>query len=115
MTGRDARWLTAALVTAEQSDAPQRHGAVLVAGNRIVGRGWNRIQPPPVTGVVPWHLKWVHAEEAAIRDAGDDAYGAALYVARLGRIDGGTPVLSEPCRRCWKLIDRFAIRKVRWT
>lgn len=116
MSQRDARWLTAALAAAERSGGTQRHGAVLVAGNRVVGRGWNRVRPPrTATGPVPWHLKWLHAEEAAVLDAGDDAFGAVLYVARLGRVGGGVPVLSEPCPRCWRLVDRFAIRKVRWT
>lgn len=113
MSGRDARWLSAALLTAEQSVGPQRHGAILVRGNRIVGRGWNRVQPPPAAGIVPWHVKWRHAEEAAILDAGADAEGAALYVARLSVRYGA--VLSEPCPRCWKVIDRFGISRVRWT
>jgi len=113
LSGRDARWLTAALVTAEQSTGPHRHGAVLVRGNRVVGRGWNRVQPPPAAGVQPWHIKWRHAEEAAVMDAGDEAVGAALYVARFSEVYGA--VLSEPCPRCWKAIRRFGISRVRWT
>lgn len=78
-----------------------------------MGRGWNKVQPPAALGQVPWHIKWRHAEEAAILDAGDAVTGAMLYVARISAT--GAPVLSKPCPSCWKLIDRFGIRRAVWT
>jgi len=102
------------MVMAGRSPGPFRHGCVIVVGNRIVGRGWNRVRPPhAVVGQVPWHVKWQHAEEAAISDAGNSVEGAVLYVARLSRADEA--VLSRPCVSCWKLIDRFSIRRAVWT
>jgi len=80
----------------------------------VVGRGWNRVRPPvAVSGPVPWHIKWRHAEEAAILDAGGAVVGAVLYVARVSA--AGAPVLSEPCPSCWKLIRRFGVRRAVWT
>ena len=69
-------------------------GAVLVKGGRLVGKGWHR------------KAGCAHAEVLAIKDAGDKAAGATLYVT------------LEPCSTtgntgpCTEAIIEAGIRKV---
>ncbi|MBN1670552.1 MAG: bifunctional diaminohydroxyphosphoribosylaminopyrimidine deaminase/5-amino-6-(5-phosphoribosylamino)uracil reductase RibD [Kiritimatiellae bacterium] len=72
MTTNDERWMREALALAARGEGRTRPnppvGAVLVKGNRIVGRGYHRRAGGP------------HAEVVALRDAGAKARGATLYV-----------------------------------
>jgi diaminohydroxyphosphoribosylaminopyrimidine deaminase/5-amino-6-(5-phosphoribosylamino)uracil reductase len=69
---QDSRWMAQALRLAEQglySTSPNpRVGCVLVADEKIVGSGWHRRAGEP------------HAEVHALREAGDEARGATVYV-----------------------------------
>jgi len=68
----DRRWLRLALELAERGRGRTRPnpmvGAVLVKGDRVVGRGWHARAGSP------------HAEVRALRQAGSKARGARLYV-----------------------------------
>lgn len=60
-----------------------------------------------------WRRSHVHAEAAALLAAGDRAYGANVYVARL-TADGG-PAESKPCKKCEKYLEKFNVARVVWT
>lgn len=68
----DDRWMSLALRLARRGEGKTRPnppvGAVVVKGNRVVGRGYHRKAGGP------------HAEVWALRDAGARASGATLYV-----------------------------------
>ena len=69
----DGRWLDAAARLAERGRPLSRPnptvGAILVRGEKVVGRGWTRAGGRP------------HAEAVALAEAGDLARGATLYVS----------------------------------
>jgi len=68
----DARWMAAAIALSERTrgqTAPSPNvGCVIVAGNRLVGRGWTRPGGRP------------HAEAVALAEAGSAARSATAYV-----------------------------------
>lgn len=84
----------------------------------LAGRGWGRVSPNPLVGAVVarggevvgrgWHAEYGadHAEVVALREAGERAAGATLYVT------------LEPCRHggqtppCTDAIRRAGIRRV---
>ncbi|MBC7495886.1 MAG: bifunctional diaminohydroxyphosphoribosylaminopyrimidine deaminase/5-amino-6-(5-phosphoribosylamino)uracil reductase RibD, partial [Sphingomonadaceae bacterium] len=72
MSGDDARWLGAALALATRGvgrTAPNPSvGCVIVAGGRVVGRGWTQPGGRP------------HAEAMALAAAGSSARGGTAYV-----------------------------------
>lgn len=101
VTGRkanDLRWLRQALRLAERGRGRTRPnpmvGAVLVVGDKVVGRGWHARAGSP------------HAEVRALRQAGKRARGARLYVN------------LEPCRHfgrtppCTDAIVAAGVREV---
>jgi diaminohydroxyphosphoribosylaminopyrimidine deaminase / 5-amino-6-(5-phosphoribosylamino)uracil reductase len=67
----DARWMAAAIACSERGYArtwPNPNvGCVIVAGRRVVGRGWTQAGGRP------------HAEAVALAQAGEAARGATLY------------------------------------
>jgi diaminohydroxyphosphoribosylaminopyrimidine deaminase/5-amino-6-(5-phosphoribosylamino)uracil reductase len=94
----DLRWLRPALRLAERGRGRTRPnpmvGAVLVRGDKVVGRGWHARAGSP------------HAEVRALREAGEKARGARLYVN------------LEPCRHfgrtppCTDAIVAAGVREV---
>jgi len=70
-TEDDARWMARAVELAERcppSTTAFSVGAVIVADGRAVGEGWSRAEDPSD-----------HAEEVALRQAGEAARGATAY------------------------------------
>jgi diaminohydroxyphosphoribosylaminopyrimidine deaminase / 5-amino-6-(5-phosphoribosylamino)uracil reductase len=69
----DARWMAAALAMAERGhglSAPNPNvGCVIVKNGHVVGRGWTQAGGRP------------HAEAMALKQAGDAACGATVYVS----------------------------------
>jgi tRNA(Arg) A34 adenosine deaminase TadA len=101
---------------ATKSTARNTHGAVVVKGGRVLGIGWNKNRNNPQT-VSPEHVKSdcsYHAEEIAIREAGEDSIkGAIIYVARVNR--HGNDRDSKPCSKCAILIKKAGIKRVVFT
>lgn len=99
--------LDAAKDLAMLSKARQRHGALVVRNGQVVSAGVNVSK-----GTAEWHwpLASEHAEERAISQAGKEARGATLYVARVNRL--GESRLSRPCERCTSVIRKAGIAKV---
>jgi len=72
--------LATARFLASKSEAKKTHGAVVVKGGRVVGVGWNKNRNDP-QAMSEEHIKTdasYHAEEVALREAGDNARGAIL-------------------------------------
>ncbi|MGC1270983.1 MAG: bifunctional diaminohydroxyphosphoribosylaminopyrimidine deaminase/5-amino-6-(5-phosphoribosylamino)uracil reductase RibD [Croceibacterium sp.] len=72
LSKQDSRWLAAAAALAERSRPQSRPnpavGAVIIQGDRVVGRGWTQAGGRP------------HAEAMALEQAGTAARGGTLYV-----------------------------------
>lgn len=112
ITGADIRWLRLALQQAEKANHPKwKVGAVVVRGGSVVGQGFNRYRNSPAN--VHHQDVSYHAEDVALRRAGDNASGSTIYVARLTM--GGDLGLAKPCLRCQELLDRYNVHTVVWT
>jgi deoxycytidylate deaminase len=116
LSNRDSAYLSVARYLAAKSKARNTHGAVVVKGGRVLGTGYNKDRNHPKI-VSPEHIKTdcsTHAEEVAIRDAGEDNIkGAIIYVARVNK--SGYDRDSKPCSRCSALIERVGIKRVIFT
>jgi tRNA(adenine34) deaminase len=98
-TGPDELWMEEALRSAQRAleagEVPV--GAVVVCGNRVVGRGWNR----NITDSDPT----AHAEIVALREA-----GATLGNHRLAECDLFATI--EPCPMCAGALAHARIRRL---
>lgn len=116
LSNRDRSYLGVARYLAGKSNARNTHGAVIVKGGRVIGTGWNKNRNNP-TIVSPEHIKTdcsYHAEEVAIREAGEDnVRGAIIYVARINK--NGEDRDSKPCPKCSLLIKQTGIKRVIFT
>lgn len=116
LSNRDRSYLSVARYFAKKSTARNTHGAVIVKGGRVLGTGWNKNRNHPKV-VSPEHIKSdcsFHAEEVAIKDAGEDnVRGAIIYVARISK--SGHDRNSKPCSKCELLIERSGIKRVVFT
>ena len=116
LSRKDTAYLSVARYFASKSQAKNTHGAVVVKGGRVLGTGWNKNRNRPAI-VSPEHIKTdcsVHAEQVAIKDAGEsNVRGAIIYVARINR--HGNDRDSKPCLRCSELIERVGIKRIIFT
>lgn len=116
LSKRDKAFLSVARYFAAKSSARNMHGAVLVKSGRVLGTGFNKNRNSPHI-VSPEHIKTdcsYHAEEVAIRDAGEEnVKGGILYIARVNR--HGKDRDSKPCPRCSSLISRVGIKRIVYT
>lgn len=100
--------LNAAIELAKLSKCRHKHGAVLIKKGQVIAAGTNiRLQVPSDTN---WRYCSIHAEEYVLSVAGTQAAGATLYIARVNR--EGNPLLSLPCNRCSRKLDRARIKRV---
>lgn len=115
LSKKDKAYLSVARYFATKSKARNTHGCVVVKGGRVLGTGWNKDRNSPHI-VSPEHIKTdcsYHAEEIAIREAGNKARGAIIYVARVNR--QGKDRNSQPCDRCSQLISKAGIKRIVYT
>lgn len=115
LSKREEAFLSVARYFAKKSGSRKMHGAVIVKSGRVVGTGYNKDRNSPFV-VSPEHIKphcSRHAEFEAIREAGKNAEGAILYVARVNR--QGKDRISKPCRLCQQVISTNKIKKVIYT
>ena len=111
----DKAYLSVARYFATKSTARNTHGCVVVKGGRVLATGWNKNRNHP-TIVSPEHIKTdcsYHAEEVAIREAGEKAKGAVIYIARVNK--NGMRGLSRPCDACYEEITNAGIHKIVYT
>lgn len=104
------KYLEHALEIASGSKCRHKHGAVVVSRGQVVATATNQRVGDPEEG---WRKAHIHAEHAALLAAGDRAYGAKVYVARLSRT--GAPAESKPCRKCERILEKFKVVTVVWT
>ncbi len=83
--------------------------AVIISGGRILSSGMN-IRHRHSSSCC--HKNSVHAEEAAVKRAGDST-DATLYVCRV--LHNGEMASSKPCPACMVLIKLSGVRKVCYT
>lgn len=110
MSNKDIQWIKRARKAAHGSKHKFRLGAVIVKGSSLMAVGRNRVR---MIAKEPYDCCTEHAEESVLRQVGDDACGATLYVARVGA--AGHTRLARPCLRCMHRILDTGIRKVVWT
>lgn len=115
LSKKDVSFLNVARYFADMSEERMKHGAVVVKSGRVVGTGFNKFKNHP--NIIPTNLIKVHcsrhAEEVALHEAGDNAKGAILYVARVSK--QGLDRNSKPCSVCSKIIKESGIKKVIYT
>lgn len=115
LSKKDVSYLNIARSLAEKSEEKKKHGAVVIKSGRVVGYGFNKFKNH--TDYIPEDLIKIHcsrhAEEVAIKIAGNNAKGAILYVARVN--NQGIDRNSKPCKICAKLIKESGIKKVIYT
>jgi deoxycytidylate deaminase len=115
LSKREQAFLSVARYFASKSKARKKHGAVIVKSGSVVGTGFNKDRNSPFV-VSPEHIKphcSRHAEFQAIKEAGENAVGAILYVARVNR--QGEDRNSKPCILCEDVIKKNKIKKVIYT
>lgn len=115
LSNKDKAYISVARYFATKSKARNTHGAVVVKGGRVLGTGWNRDRNSPNI-IDPDRIKQdcsYHAEEVAIREAGQNLKGAVIYVARVNR--RGEDRDSKPCEKCSSLIEEAKIKRVVYT
>lgn len=99
--------LNAAIELAKLSKARHKHGALVVKNGQVVSAGVNTMRG---TAEIHWPFASEHAEERAISQAGKDARGAVIYVARVN--NQGVARLSKPCERCRSVIRKSGIARI---
>lgn len=104
------KFLEHAVEIASRSKCRHKHGCVVVSRGQVVAAATNQRVGDPDEG---WRRAHVHAEHAALLAAGDRAYGAKVYVARVNA--SGMPAESKPCRKCERMLDKFKVSVVIWT
>ena len=115
LSKKDLSWLSVARAFARESELRKKHGAVVVRSGSVVGVGCNKHRNDPAylpKDVVREHTSY-HAEEIAIRQAGDNTKGATIYVARVN--NQGEDRNSQPCLPCGLLIREAQIKKIVYT
>ena len=115
LSRKEEAFLSVARYFAGRSKSRKTHGAILVKSGRVVGTGYNKDRNSPFI-VSPEHIKphcSRHAEVEAIRDAGSNATGAVLYVARVNK--QGQDRNSKPCILCEVVIKENNIKRVIYT
>ena len=115
LSKKDLSFLNMAMYFAEKSAERRKHGAVVVKGGRVVGTGFNKFKNHPTiiqTELIKSHCSR-HAEQVAIHQAGRNAKGAIIYVARVSK--KGEDRNSRPCNLCYSLIKKVGIKQVIYT
>lgn len=115
LSKREESFLSVARYFAARSRSKKKHGAVMVKSGRVVGTGYNKDRNHPLF-ISPEHIKphcSRHAEMEAIKEAGKNAEGAVLYVARVN--NQGKDRISKPCKICQAIIKDKKIKKVIYT
>lgn len=105
------KFMLEAIHIANSSKCRYRHGCVVVSNGQIVGKATNKLVGDQ--SKTSWRKSHVHAEIAALNEAGDRAIGSVVYVARIRK--DGTPADSKPCKKCESQLTKRKVKKVLWT
>lgn len=115
LSKKQKAYMNVARYIATKSVMKHKHGAVVVKSGRVVGTGFNKSRNHPNVIMEGRHRIdcGYHAEAVAIREAGEKARGATIFVARINR--NGSDLLSKPCDNCQKLIEESGVKNVIFT
>jgi pyrimidine deaminase RibD-like protein len=115
LSRKQKAYMNVARFLAAKSSMRHKHGAVVVKSGRVVGMGYNksRNHPDVVTDGKHREQCGYHAEAVAIKEAGTNARGATIFVARINR--QGEDLLSKPCELCQKTIEESGLKNVLFT
>ena len=104
------RYMAEALKEAERGCvSPWSMGAVIVRGNRALGRGHNRMSSSVKHilrkyGVDAWSL---HAELDSLLNCTDDVRGAAIFISGIKK--SGRRFNCKPCADCRKILRHCGV------
>jgi len=107
ITPRDIRYYNLALKIAYLSECNYKHGAIIVAGSRIISVATNKLRTHPVTQKWRGHMSTCHAEQRAIALSRCDVTGMTLYSARAGKSK-----ISKLCPMCSFLCQEAGIARI---
>lgn len=115
LSKKQKAYMNVARFLASKSEQRHKHGAVVVKSGRVLGMGHNKRRNHPHVIPAGKHREQCgyHAEALAIRDAGENARGGTIFVARVNR--QGDDLLSKPCMQCQKLIEESGLKNVIYT
>lgn len=115
LSKKQKAYMNMARYLATKSAMKHKHGAVVVKSGRVLGTGFNKSRNHPNVVMEGRHRIdcGYHAEAVAIREAGQKARGATIFVARINR--HGSDLLSKPCDNCQKLIEESGVKNVIFT
>ena len=94
-----------------KSEYPQKVGAVIIKGNRILSKGYNKLRHLK-TGkrFTEWEMS-VHAERDACRKINKDKLkGCYIFVYR--ELANGKTSLAKPCDDCYNLLTFLGIKRI---
>lgn len=115
LSKKQKAYMNVARFLATKSIMRHKHGAVVVKSGRVVGLGYNKARNHPDVVTEGRHRVecGYHAEAVAIKEAGKNARGATIFVARINR--QGEDLLSKPCELCQKTIEESGLKSVIFT
>lgn len=116
LSKKDRAYLRVAVALAKTSQCNDKHGAVIVAGGRVIATGVNhkRNDPDRVSDFDKLYGLSTHAEHAALKLINYFVqHNATIYVARVNK--QGKEMFSRPCNSCYKLLVEYGIKKVVYT
>ena len=90
-----------------------RIGAVIVKGNKVIGKGYNKFSGDSEYIAQKYGVKnlWsLHAEMAAILDVQGNMDGAVMFIA--GVKHNGNRVYCRPCKDCMKILKHTNLEAV---
>lgn len=109
------KYFELARVESEKSTYDQKIGAVIISGNKVLSKGYNKLRHC-IRGkrFAPWENS-IHAERDCCRKLNKEQIkGSYIFVYRENK-KTGNPALAKPCDGCMKLIKFLGIKRVYYT
>ena len=105
------RYMMLAKIESHKSEYPQKVGAVIIKGNRIISKGYNQLRHCKTSkSFTDWDIS-LHAERDACRKVNkDNLKGCYIFVYR--ELANGDLALAKPCDGCMGIIEKFGIKRV---
>lgn len=84
---------------------------IIIRGNKVIGRGFNMLKTHPHSPHK--NFKQIHAEFAAVLNAGYDVKGATVIIFREKK--DGTLAVSKPCTSCHQFLIEQGVEEIVYT
>lgn len=120
-TSRELRWFKQAKRESKKSTHAKAHiGAVIVIGNYVVSRGFNKAKSHPLQARLDRENNYhcgnakIHAEVSALLNSGKiDLSNAEIYIYREDK--HGTIANCKPCVSCTAALKLAGVREIFYT